>query len=145
MHINEVIPFLIWWSINTSIKSTHACRTIINGLCYLATFVFFFNSLGLFLYSGQLAINSNSEGSRSKGGAPLNSSSYSKPRDDVDSSEKTGTGEDQSSDKTQKWRTVRYYYSLSEKNEAGAFRSGIYCMYIYSKKKVLHFLLEITK
>ncbi|XP_039025769.1 uncharacterized protein LOC120159193 [Hibiscus syriacus] len=32
-------------------------RTIVNGLCYLATFVFGINSLGLFLYSGQLAIN----------------------------------------------------------------------------------------
>lgn len=34
------------------------CRTIINGLCYLATFVFGINSVGLLLYSGQLAINS---------------------------------------------------------------------------------------
>lgn len=34
------------------------CRTIISGLCYLATFVFGINSVGLFLYSGQLAINS---------------------------------------------------------------------------------------
>lgn len=29
-----------------------------NGLCYLATFVFGINSIGLFLYSGQLALNS---------------------------------------------------------------------------------------
>ncbi|XP_038991087.1 uncharacterized protein LOC120114163 [Hibiscus syriacus] len=41
-------------------------RTIVNGLCYLATFVFGINSLGLFLYSGQLAINSI------KGGATNN-------------------------------------------------------------------------
>lgn len=34
------------------------CRTIINGICYLATFVFGINSVGLFLYSGQLALNS---------------------------------------------------------------------------------------
>lgn len=34
------------------------CRTIINGICYLATFVFGINSIGLFLYSGQLALNS---------------------------------------------------------------------------------------
>ena len=32
-------------------------RTIINGMCYLATFVFGFNSVGLFLYTGQLAMN----------------------------------------------------------------------------------------
>lgn len=29
-----------------------------NGLCYLATFVFGINSVGLFLYSAQLAFNS---------------------------------------------------------------------------------------
>lgn len=34
------------------------CRTIINGICYLATFVFGINSVGLILYSGQLALNS---------------------------------------------------------------------------------------
>lgn len=33
-------------------------RTIVNGLTYLATFIFGLNSLGLFLYSGQLAIKS---------------------------------------------------------------------------------------
>jgi hypothetical protein len=38
-------------------------RTIVNGLCYLATFIFGINSFGLFLYSGQLAINSLMEGS----------------------------------------------------------------------------------
>ncbi|CAK7324424.1 unnamed protein product [Dovyalis caffra] len=32
--------------------------TIVNGLCYLATFVFGINSVGLFLYSAQLAFNS---------------------------------------------------------------------------------------
>lgn len=37
-----------------------------NGLTYLATFVFGLNSLGLFLYSGQLAINSFMEGSTEK-------------------------------------------------------------------------------
>lgn len=34
-----------------------------NGLCYLATFIFGINSVGLILYSGQLAINSFMEGS----------------------------------------------------------------------------------
>ncbi|GMN54463.1 hypothetical protein TIFTF001_023593 [Ficus carica] len=37
---------------------TITIRTIINGLCYLATFIFGINSVGLFLYAGQLAINS---------------------------------------------------------------------------------------
>ncbi|XP_014489975.1 uncharacterized protein LOC106752744 [Vigna radiata var. radiata] len=35
---------------------TITLRTIINGLCYLATFVYGINSVGLFLYSGQLAM-----------------------------------------------------------------------------------------
>ncbi|ERN14027.1 hypothetical protein AMTRI_Chr01g111250 [Amborella trichopoda] len=39
-------------------QMTITVRTIVNGLCYLATFVFAINSVGLFLYSGQLAINS---------------------------------------------------------------------------------------
>ncbi|KAI5411794.1 uncharacterized protein LOC127086282 [Lathyrus oleraceus] len=37
---------------------TITVRTIINGLTYLATFIFGLNSVGLFLYSGQLALNS---------------------------------------------------------------------------------------
>ncbi|KAJ1379263.1 hypothetical protein SESBI_47034 [Sesbania bispinosa] len=37
---------------------TITIRTIVNGLTYLATFVFALNSLGLFLYSGQLAMKS---------------------------------------------------------------------------------------
>lgn len=37
-----------------------------NGLCYLATFVFGINSVGLFLYAGQLAINSFMGGSEEK-------------------------------------------------------------------------------
>ncbi|KAG5551285.1 hypothetical protein RHGRI_009640 [Rhododendron griersonianum] len=50
---------------------TITIRTIINGLCYLATFVFGINSLGLFVYSAQLALNSltgdsSSEGTRTK-------------------------------------------------------------------------------
>ncbi|XP_058773400.1 uncharacterized protein LOC131647524 isoform X2 [Vicia villosa] len=36
---------------------TITIRTVINGLCYLATFVYGINSFGLLLYSGQLAIN----------------------------------------------------------------------------------------
>ncbi|XP_021719261.1 uncharacterized protein LOC110686948 [Chenopodium quinoa] len=44
---------------NYSVRQiTVTIRTIINGLCYLATFVFGFNALGLFLYSGKLTLDS---------------------------------------------------------------------------------------
>ncbi|KAE8678095.1 DNA ligase 1-like [Hibiscus syriacus] len=49
---------------NFSVRQiTITIRTIVNGLCYLATFVYGFNSLGLFLYSGQLALSPIMEGS----------------------------------------------------------------------------------
>ncbi|KAH6764252.1 hypothetical protein C2S51_015501 [Perilla frutescens var. frutescens] len=77
---------------NYSVRQiTITIRTIINGMCYLATFVFAFNSLGLFLYSGQLAMNYVRA---SEGETRLNSS-YSSQLPDVKS-------EDQSSDNTQK-------------------------------------------
>ncbi|KAK8964607.1 hypothetical protein KSP40_PGU015599 [Platanthera guangdongensis] len=41
---------------------TITIRTIINGLCYLATFAFGLNSVGLVLYSIQLAFSSVMEG-----------------------------------------------------------------------------------
>ncbi|KAL7103668.1 hypothetical protein ACP275_08G193900 [Erythranthe tilingii] len=86
---------------NYSVRQiTITIRTIINGMCYLATFVFGFNSLGLLLYSGQLALNSFAEVSRSEGDAPLNSS-YPKSSD-PDSSGTTSADEDQSSEKRQK-------------------------------------------
>ncbi|RRT67997.1 hypothetical protein B296_00038734 [Ensete ventricosum] len=40
---------------------TFCFRTVINGLCYLATFVFGVNSIGLILYAGQLALGSITE------------------------------------------------------------------------------------
>ncbi|XP_027341555.1 uncharacterized protein LOC113854628 [Abrus precatorius] len=44
---------------NYSVRQiTITIRTIVNGLAYLVTFVFGLNSLGLLLYSGQLAIKS---------------------------------------------------------------------------------------
>ncbi|KAJ4981760.1 hypothetical protein NE237_032597 [Protea cynaroides] len=47
---------------NLSVRQiTITVRTIVNGICYLATFVFGINSIGLFLYSGQLAIDSFKE------------------------------------------------------------------------------------
>lgn len=55
-----------------------------NGLCYLATFVFAINSVGLFLYSGQLALNSRMGDS---------SSQNSKIRDDNDNTMRTDSSE----------------------------------------------------
>ncbi|TKY66467.1 hypothetical protein E2542_SST09340 [Spatholobus suberectus] len=52
---------------NFSVRQiTITIRTIINGLCYLATFVYGINSVGLFLYSGQLAMDSVVGGSSGK-------------------------------------------------------------------------------
>ncbi|KAH6788705.1 transmembrane protein [Perilla frutescens var. frutescens] len=71
---------------NYSVRQiTITIRTIINGLCYLATFVFGINSLGLLLYSAQLAFNSIMESSSSEGEEASSISSYSKP-DDTDNS-----------------------------------------------------------
>ncbi|EYU44979.1 hypothetical protein ABFS82_13G070600 [Erythranthe guttata] len=73
---------------NYSVRQiTITIRTIINGICYLATFVFGINSLGLLLYSGQLAFNSFME----------DSSSDSEDSSDPDSSGTTSTSEDQGS------------------------------------------------
>ncbi|KAG7577312.1 hypothetical protein ISN45_Aa03g016010 [Arabidopsis thaliana x Arabidopsis arenosa] len=47
---------------NFSVRQiTVTVRTIINGICYLATFVFGLNAIGLLLYSGQLAFNEDSD------------------------------------------------------------------------------------
>ncbi|KAL2326761.1 hypothetical protein Fmac_020188 [Flemingia macrophylla] len=52
---------------NFSVRQiTITIRTIINGLCYLATFVYGINSVGLFLYSGQLAMDTIVGGSSGK-------------------------------------------------------------------------------
>ncbi|KAI3989348.1 hypothetical protein MKX01_026931 [Papaver californicum] len=49
---------------NFSVRQiTITVRTIINGICYLATFVFGINAVGLILYSGQLAFSSFMDGS----------------------------------------------------------------------------------
>lgn len=45
---------------------TITVRTIINGLTYLATFIFGLNSVGLFLYSGQLVLESFTGGATEK-------------------------------------------------------------------------------
>ncbi|KAL2496435.1 hypothetical protein Fot_40192 [Forsythia ovata] len=85
---------------NFSVRQiTITIRTIVNGLCYLATFVFGINSVGLILYSTQLAINSIMGESTGQDEAPL-SSSNSKSGS-TDSSGITGSNEDQSSENTQ--------------------------------------------
>ncbi|PHT69615.1 hypothetical protein T459_24719 [Capsicum annuum] len=77
---------------NYSVRQiTITLRTIINGICYLATFVFGINSIGLFLYSGQLALNSfmgdsASGETKNKGEAAL-SSKDSTPVRPVDGTE----------------------------------------------------------
>ncbi|KAF7145667.1 hypothetical protein RHSIM_Rhsim04G0023000 [Rhododendron simsii] len=81
---------------------TITIRTIINGLCYLATFVFGINSLGLFVYSAQLALNSlmgdsSSEGTGTKDEAQKRSNLVEKSP--TESSEISK--EDQGSDSTQ--------------------------------------------
>ncbi|KAF8391292.1 hypothetical protein HHK36_023594 [Tetracentron sinense] len=91
---------------NFSVRQiTITIRTIINGVCYLATFVFGINAVGLILYSGQLAINSFMEGSTSKptsekGDDPLSMSSPSTkiPEDGQESNDSNGN---QYSDDTQ--------------------------------------------
>ena len=77
-----------------------SCRTIVNGLCYLATFVFGINSVGLFLYSAQLALNSFMDDSSSKntennGEAQLSSNQTTKGS--TESFETGSSNEDQNS------------------------------------------------
>ncbi|KZV14430.1 hypothetical protein F511_43056 [Dorcoceras hygrometricum] len=84
---------------NYSVRQiTITIRTIINGMCYLATFVFGANALGLFLYSGQLAFISFMEGDGDEGNEPLSSSVQQ--FEDAESSGKASSNEDQSSDNT---------------------------------------------
>ncbi|XP_010502493.1 PREDICTED: uncharacterized protein LOC104779805 [Camelina sativa] len=76
---------------NFSIRQiTVTVRTIINGICYLATFVFGLNAFGLLLYSGQLAFNEESdEDMKATTTQPGDSS--------VDNSEVNKSNDDQSS------------------------------------------------
>ncbi|KAL2476379.1 hypothetical protein Adt_37115 [Abeliophyllum distichum] len=85
---------------NFSVRQiTITIRTIVNGLCYLATFVFGINSVGLILYSAQLAINSIMGESTGQDEAPLSSSNLKSGS--TDNSGITGSNEDQSSENTQ--------------------------------------------
>ncbi|XVF18770.1 hypothetical protein REPUB_Repub11eG0052000 [Reevesia pubescens] len=87
---------------NFSVRQiTITVRTIVNGICYLATFVFGINSLGLFLYSGQLAINSFMEGSTSEENESKgeeNVSLLSSVDENAEGTELTSNREDQSPD-----------------------------------------------
>lgn len=91
---------------NFSVRQiTITIRTIVNGLCYLATFIFGINSIGLFLYSGQLAINSFMEDSaneenKSKGDEQLDSLN-STVESATDTTEVSSSKGDQSSNDTQ--------------------------------------------
>ena len=78
------------------------CRTIVNGLCYLATFVFGINAIGLFLYSGQLAMNSvMEEGSKDTEPKAKSDEQVSPPTSTaettLDSTESSNSKDDQSS------------------------------------------------
>lgn len=70
---------------------TVTVRTIINGLCYLATFVFGINSIGLFLYSGQLALNSLFDDSTDSDSTPKDGNESSSPNQSSDSSNPSDT------------------------------------------------------
>lgn len=77
-----------------------------NGICYLATFVFGINAVGLFLYSGQLAVNSIMEdGSTDKETATIVDKQVSPPNSTVetalDSTESSSNKDDQSSSNLQ--------------------------------------------
>ncbi|KAI5333121.1 hypothetical protein L3X38_023251 [Prunus dulcis] len=84
---------------NFSVRQiTITIRTIINGLCYLATFVFGINAVGLVLYAGQLAINSIMEDTSTE------TESQGKEQSTVESPPNSGVNsgkDDQSSDETQ--------------------------------------------
>ncbi|KAG4161310.1 hypothetical protein ERO13_D01G046900v2 [Gossypium hirsutum] len=88
---------------NFSVRQiTITIRTIVNGLCYLATFVFGINSLGLFLYSGQLALNSFMDGSSSKENESKSQENVGSVKEDVaEGMELTSRREDQSPDDKQ--------------------------------------------
>lgn len=79
------------------------CRTVINGLCYLATFVYGINSFGLLLYSGQLAFNTYEKGSSS--GKKIESKI-------MENRINSNKNEDQSSNNSQWWKSNSCYYYM---------------------------------
>ncbi|KAK9907862.1 hypothetical protein M0R45_000049 [Rubus argutus] len=87
---------------NFSVRQiTITIRTIINGLCYLATFVFGINGVGLILYAGQLAINEGFKSEEAENqGEDQSSSPNSLVESPTDNAVDSGNG-DQSSDEPQ--------------------------------------------
>lgn len=82
------------------------CRTIVNGICYLATFIFGINAVGLFLYSGQLALNSvMEEGSKDEEPKATGDKQVSSPNSTVettlDTTKSNSSNDDQSSSNLQ--------------------------------------------
>lgn len=74
-HVEGVLARQPMPSTYTIRQLTVTIRTIINGLCYLATFVFAANSIGLTLYSIQLAFNLGQTQSSGGGEDETNSNS----------------------------------------------------------------------
>lgn len=73
-------------SMNYSIRNlTITVRTIITGMCYLATFVFAANSIGLTLLSLQLALNIGGSNEDSKPNPSDSKSELEKTKDDSSS------------------------------------------------------------
>lgn len=74
-----------------------------NGLCYLATFIFGINSVGLVLYAGQLAINSFMEGSTDEESENKDEKQSSSPSSTTETPTSTGDSSEgsQSSDNSQ--------------------------------------------
>ncbi|KAK4767844.1 hypothetical protein SAY87_002985 [Trapa incisa] len=83
---------------NFSVAPPVIILTIVNGLCYLATFVFGINSIGLFLYSGQLALNSFAGDLPSEQKETVSKDQLSTTGDGA---EVSGSSEDRASDETQ--------------------------------------------
>ncbi|GBG79104.1 hypothetical protein CBR_g28819 [Chara braunii] len=85
-------------SANYSVRNlTITVRTIIAGLCYLATFVFAANSIGLMLYAFQLLLGlnpSDAEGSNKEGGGSLQGSTATLQEAESDQLSNAKSGDD---------------------------------------------------
>ncbi|PKU60113.1 uncharacterized protein LOC110094400 [Dendrobium catenatum] len=90
---------------NLSVRQlTITIRTIVNGLCYLATFVFGINSIGLILYSVQLAFSSFMEGTSKESSSTMNEVEKTEDIDpsntSTDENDSRNKGKPESSDET---------------------------------------------
>lgn len=101
-YIDSCLKLVIFFSMVLTVIDIFILRTIVNGLCYLATFVFGVNSVGLLLYSVQLTFDSIMEEFSNKETDSQQSTSLSSTADrQVDNSEMGSRKEDQSSDNAQ--------------------------------------------